>query len=377
MKESFTARKNQTPETVKLLTVDEHGTEAMAEWEVSHSDGDMINLKQEYGTGDDARFIYRGMSRARYAELSGNIDTETATDTDSHEQIGDFDLAKSKQSVADIRESAEQAKQTASDSLERIKSTQQESKATNEAEESYEDNFKPFSVLAARKLLSYADIYGDEMVKTDYMVTNKSAVTYTQELIDISAEHSQEAVLDLQEEISDDYFKAVAEIGFERSSQSVESSRSWAIWDIAKQTYLERNSEESNENYKLADPFDPKHRAEKVREISSRHIGWEFEAAMYEAADAAVAHMSEADRNSQEGADVRMNALVNYAAQYAPIEKRLKVIDLVVKAKNPMHSYEYTQLGELLRPDTGVDTKDEIIRQKRNSKKDRRKKTAD
>lgn len=50
-------------------------------------------------------------------------------------------------------------------------------------------------------------------------------------------------------------------------------SKSWVLWDMAKQTYLAEHPDESTPDYKLGNPMED---AEICQQISDRHFGWEM-----------------------------------------------------------------------------------------------------
>lgn len=55
-------------------------------------------------------------------------------------------------------------------------------------------------------------------------------------------------------------------------------SISWALWDIAKQSYLAKHPEKSSPEYRdsLQDPFSLSSKGDQKRaEIRERHVGWE------------------------------------------------------------------------------------------------------
>ncbi len=71
-------------------------------------------------------------------------------------------------------------------------------------------------------------------------------------------------------EIKKNYMEAMEKIGLPSSQWG--ATEKWIIWDLAKQTYLAEHPEESNEHYKLGDPFENQ---EVAKDIIDRHVGWE------------------------------------------------------------------------------------------------------
>lgn len=57
------------------------------------------------------------------------------------------------------------------------------------------------------------------------------------------------------------------------SSQSG-ASDNWIYWDLGKQSYLSQHPEESNQNYRLENPFAEQNN-EILTDITNRHVGWE------------------------------------------------------------------------------------------------------
>lgn len=61
------------------------------------------------------------------------------------------------------------------------------------------------------------------------------------------------------------------------------ASKSWVLWDMAKQTYLAEHSAESNADYTLGNPMENEN---ICRQISDRHLGWELYGLYRSSADA-------------------------------------------------------------------------------------------
>ncbi len=72
------------------------------------------------------------------------------------------------------------------------------------------------------------------------------------------------------------------------------ASKSWVLWDMAKQTYLAEHPSESTPDYTLGNPMEN----EKIcRQISDRHFGWELHRQYRSSADA-MRKIDEALQNS-------------------------------------------------------------------------------
>jgi len=83
-------------------------------------------------------------------------------------------------------------------------------------------------------------------------------------------EKGSEAFENKAHEIKKSYIEAMEKIGLPSSQWG--TTEKWIVWDLAKQTYLAEHPEESNEHYKLGDPFENQ---EVVKDIIDRHVGWE------------------------------------------------------------------------------------------------------
>lgn len=265
MKESFKPNKQQLPDKMKLATADQDGTEVMEEWEVSHSSGDMVYLKHRYDSGDDARFVYRGMSRARYNELTGDAFSGGASSEAN---------------------------------------TQSANNASNENGKNKESlTLEPFTVPEARVLLTYADI-GEEG-DPDWM-SDPEALELTNELIELSHKYGRQEVMKLSQAVRKEYQSYRDRLNFTPGENSVESSISWSMEAIARQSYAANNPGRIPEITKPGNPFDRKNRKLKIHEMSSEHLGWEFQTAMASAGKNAVNVLPEEEWATENGNRARV-----------------------------------------------------------------------
>jgi predicted metal-dependent hydrolase len=327
MKEFINGSKQPASETIKIASVDRDGNEgAMVEWKVSHSSGDMVYLKHNYDTADEARFIYRGMTRARYAELGGYATASTPILPE--DESGPF-------------------KKPTIDSPLRPNVSEKQATAPDE-----EKTNIPFTVQEARNLLNYTDI-GEE--DDEEWMNEPESLVFTNEIIELSKIHGQDEVIKLSDEIRTDYDEAMNHVNFKPGNYPMGKSVSWSMEAIAEQSYLAKNPEAAkSRGYvvadKLSDPFDPKNRAAKVREMSSRQIGFEFQNAITTAAHEAVKGLSYEDRVSAEGIQKQVDAkrtIVRAAVQRDG--KREMLEKLVNASKGPLSPEISHTIGELLR----------------------------
>lgn len=339
MKESFKNKTNtESAHSETLKIADETGE--MFEWAVSHTDSEtgMVFLKHYDNVGNEAKFIYRGMSRARYGELVAESTGQSTTTEDVYDQSGDS--AYQAAATMDERES---------------NGVQSQSNAAEEAENIAA---RRYTVREVHQLFSYVDINGKENMDKEWMQTDPTAKAYTAELTALSAEHGQGAVRQLSDEIRTDYKNVMEKLQFEPGEYTVGESESWSMWDIAKQSYLAKHPEESNSNYNLASPFDPEHREEKIREISSRHIGWEFQSAMNSRGKKSLHRLSDNERQNPEGIAKEQDARSRFIATSVSAETAQQITELMQVHEPPMPAYALTKLGELLRAE--VESEDSV-----------------
>jgi len=133
--------------------------------------------------------------------------------------------------------------------------------------------------------LSYGDVYDDDEKKGVWQHTHDqsgdligSYHNYSRELYDIlklksKRERFEKTVAKLRAYFDD----AVKKIGL-TDVDKTSKSNTWISWDIAKQSYLVKHPEGSNQNYELADPLNPDSSENKkiLQDIADRHIGYEF-----------------------------------------------------------------------------------------------------
>ncbi|OGH94935.1 MAG: hypothetical protein A2538_04570 [Candidatus Magasanikbacteria bacterium RIFOXYD2_FULL_41_14] len=139
--------------------------------------------------------------------------------------------------------------------------------------------------LVNRQYLSYGDVYDENEKKGVWQHTHDqsgnltgSYHNYSRELYDIlklksKRERFEKTVAKLRAYFDD----AVKKIGL-TDIDKTSKSNTWISWDIAKQSYLVKHPEGSNQNYELADPLNPDSSENKkiLQEIADRHIGYEF-----------------------------------------------------------------------------------------------------
>lgn len=343
MKESFTSTINpdqSAPERLKLA--DETGE--MFEWEVSHRDHEagMVYLKHFYNEHNRDEFSYKGVSEARFAELLSETshfdDVDSADDTDVAENVTDMPAADAFETVGS---------DTAAEDADTVVEAQEN--ASQLAIETGKTH-QPFTTNEARMLLSYADI-GEQ--DDDEWMSDPKALVYTNELIELSGRYGQAEVMNLSDEIMADYSSAMDSISFEPSMYSMEKSVSWSLEAIAEQSYFADNPTVAQQHglgaHNLASPFDPKYRAAKIREMSSRQIGFEFQSAMATAGNEAIKDLSYEDKIAPEGQQKQAAARHHFIDSNAPKEIADQIVELTRIYKFAIPAQELTKLGELLR----------------------------
>lgn len=142
----------------------------------------------------------------------------------------------------------------------------------------------------AVELLSYTDILdGDEARGAiEYTETSPNAQKYAAELQLLYEKHGWKKLDGLARDLQEKCLDMFSPLGIKPSKFA--QSKSWALWDIAKQHYYFSHPNETSEQYtglnrsiKLADPFeDTPAGALKRHEIVSRHLGWEADLAIRE-----------------------------------------------------------------------------------------------
>lgn len=181
----------------------------------------------------------------------------------------------------------------------------------------------PLTTEQAEQLLSYTDVLDDPSVALDYVRTNENAISYAKELVSLSENYGQIALVTFLDRVRSQYTAAVDHLGIDTSKYG--KSITWPLWDLAKQSYLAKHPEQSSPEYTLVDLFDPAHQAEKITEISNRHLGYEF------------AQQYEQDHG---------------VLDKAPRSERQKIKDLLANTprnkSGQLPSWQLARLGELL-----------------------------
>jgi hypothetical protein len=128
-------------------------------------------------------------------------------------------------------------------------------------------------------LLSYSDVLPEQYQADGLNAVKKGATTmnYAEELVNLYKQHGKQAV----EKLARDMVGFCALILQKKNiTPSIYApSISWALWDIAKQSYFAKHPEESSLEYKdsLEDPFALSAKGDEKRaEIRERHVGWEI-----------------------------------------------------------------------------------------------------
>lgn len=134
--------------------------------------------------------------------------------------------------------------------------------------------------------LTYRDIYNqlpeDHKKRMDKNLAQRESGNlspaeekYGLELQQIMQDPDRQPVLaPLCRQMMDQLMKLLADLGVPDNRISPwAKSRSWAVWDVAKQSYLFAHPGESGTNYRVADPFED---ATICQEIVDRMFGWEI-----------------------------------------------------------------------------------------------------
>jgi len=160
---------------------------------------------------------------------------------------------------------------------------------TTTVEFSSEKKGETIEIDQAVDLLSYTDVLSQDEVAAAIEFTNTSAngLKYAQELQAIVKEQGLKHVTDVAQQIQQECLEDMQKLGITPSKFA--ESRSWALWDIAKQRYYLTHPEERDEDYdgkNFMTPRDPLAEGYdgivKRGEIIDRHIGWEADLAASE-----------------------------------------------------------------------------------------------
>ncbi len=132
----------------------------------------------------------------------------------------------------------------------------------------------------------------------------------------------------LKNTIRTEYNSIMSKIGI--LSSPAGASDNWIYWDLGKQSYLSEHPQESNENYKLENPFTEQNQ-EILADIINRHVGWEV-----------LGYV----KNNPDF----LNTLDKSKDSYS------KIVSLVGEEKQlgKLSSYKLTELGKLIRENISV-----------------------
>jgi hypothetical protein len=121
--------------------------------------------------------------------------------------------------------------------------------------------------------LSYQDmeVPADEKKSMlDWSINSESANKYAEALQDMLAHTSKNQIEGLASHMVFDAKEILKKIGLRGSAFA--ESKTWAMWDIAKQYHYATHPDEADAKYSNVDPLrSPK----KIQEIVDRHVGWE------------------------------------------------------------------------------------------------------
>jgi hypothetical protein len=121
--------------------------------------------------------------------------------------------------------------------------------------------------------LSYQDTELSEDLKKEILKHNEqseSAQKYAETLSSTLTVYGSEKMEDMVEGMIDECEGILERIGITASQYS--KSKTWAMWDIAKQLFYLEHPEERDEKYEVGNPILIR---SKRQEIVDRHIGWE------------------------------------------------------------------------------------------------------
>jgi hypothetical protein len=167
-------------------------------------------------------------------------------------------------------------------------------KTIDEAELTDDQQAEVLETEKAIELLSYADVLSEEekAAAIEYTKTSPNGLKYVEELQALVQERGLERVMETAKRIKAECVVDLHSIGITPSKFG--NSISWALWDIAKQSYYFKHPEERSEDYDAdshviptdmvaADPLGKGYNSERKRtEIVDRHIGWEADLALNE-----------------------------------------------------------------------------------------------
>lgn len=124
-----------------------------------------------------------------------------------------------------------------------------------------------------KEYLSYQDADIPEEAKQEaleYSEKSESAKKYVESLLALAKKYRFTRLESEADRMRDECASILERIGVQAGPYA--ESRTWSLWDIAKQYHYVLHPDESDARYDVADPFESE---EKRAEIVNRHVGWE------------------------------------------------------------------------------------------------------
>lgn len=154
-----------------------------------------------------------------------------------------------------------------------------------EAPKTHEAGPEKLDINEAIRLLSYADVSAtpgvapenDQKLQAmmEYTRNSPNGLKYARELQRMVEKHGRGQVFKYANMMRARANKTIDQLGLVPSEYA--DSQSWALWDMAKQSYLTRHPNKSSDEYRLGDPMEDSNAGYSKRsEIVNRHVGWEI-----------------------------------------------------------------------------------------------------
>ncbi len=103
------------------------------------------------------------------------------------------------------------------------------------------------------------------------VIDGEAGKKYTKALQELASQEGMPKLEEVAEKAIEQMKLKLEAVGITTSKYG--ESKTWALWDIAKQMYYVNNPGEADPDYTIANPLED---ADKMQEIIDRHVGWEI-----------------------------------------------------------------------------------------------------
>lgn len=137
----------------------------------------------------------------------------------------------------------------------------------------YLNSIETISINDAIDLLSYVDTApaGDHARLTEHTRTSESGMKYARELRSLVKSEGSAVLLAAADQAIQIARNKLTAVGLTPSHFG--ESRSWLLWDLAKQMYYFKHPDQADPNYRNVNPLED---VTKQQEMIDRHVGWEI-----------------------------------------------------------------------------------------------------